>query len=163
MINNEFLCLGVSLPAQLALIMKSTFSKRNAFPFNFLAIGASYKQSNSAIEQQTSASLLSVNDQENTSVLAFRSISSSIDSFLRRLRVDFTVERTKPDELEPFASASLAFNTKKGRIVTISFMGTYVSERLNIRLGDTTEEPKFAHLCHAHVNLSRIGELLLNK
>jgi hypothetical protein len=154
---------GVSLPAQLATIMKSRFSKRNAFPLDLLAIGASYKQVNSAVEQQTTASLLRINDQESTSIPTFHSVADTIGSFLQNLRVDFTVDRTKPEQLAPFASANLAFNTKSGQIATISFVGTYISERLNIRLDDTDKEPKFARLCHAHINLSRVGELLLNK
>lgn len=79
----------------------------------------SYRNYTSKIKQELSASLLSVSDRESTAISAFHLVSNSFAAFLRQLGVSYSIDRTGPEKLEPYESASLSFYTEVTKL-TIS-------------------------------------------
>lgn len=144
------------------MFMKMEFSKQNSFPLNFLAVGASYYQKSTGTGQRMNASLLTVDCEENAAISSFYTVANSIALFLRRLHIDYTSANVDPTDLRAFEAACTKFSDIDGNcLARVSFTGTYVSERLNIRVENKKDdEPKFVILCHSDVNLSKIGNLL---
>jgi hypothetical protein len=107
-------------------------------------------------------SLLNVNRTDDEAIDSFHAVGNSISGFISRLSIELRTESIGADKLQLCEAASTLLNRGNDRLARISFIGPYISERLNIRLESESDKPIFASLCHADINLDAVCSALIN-
>jgi hypothetical protein len=157
------LLVGHGLHALLALFVRSMFVRSsNQWPIRLHSVGVSYRRSASNktlfdAEQFMRLAAVDFCMDDASSRREMEARAGTMNSVLEQYGLDLVVDRQRAGDLLPFERSAICWRFANAvTIARMSRVGTYVSRRLNIRVGDTAVNTNYVHLNYYSVDLSAL-------